>query len=191
MLARENPFRTERVLAYRYQFPEDESLQKLAERFDALGRCGAIVGPKGHGKTTLIEDLCDLWTQRGLSTRTVRLSSVDRAAAFGLCCQVLATCEPGHILVIDGAEQLGWFRWQRFRRAVPERIGLLVTTHRPGRLPTLFECRTSPELLLQAVTNIAPHVLSEVEADLRPLFKHSAGNIRECLRSLYDRYAHH
>ncbi len=190
MLARENPFRTEKVLAYRYQFSTGGSLQSVVEQFDAMGRRGALVGPKGHGKTTLAEDLSDLWNCRGISIRTIRLTSVDRAAAFEQCWHSLANAQPGSILVIDGAEQLGWFRWQRLRRFVPKQIGLLITTHKPGRLPTLFECCTSPELLLQTVTEIAPDVLDEVGSDPGLLFKEKAGNIRECLRSLYDRYAY-
>ena len=62
--------------------------------------------------------------------------------------------------------------------------GLVITSHRPGLLPTLFECETSPELLAGIVGELAG---SEVEAG--ELWARHRGNVRDALRELYDQWA--
>lgn len=189
MLARENPFRTDRVLQYRYHFHDGGSLQQLAKQFEALNQRAAIVGRKGHGKTTLVEDLCGFWIGRGAAATLLRLTSTDRSNAVELCRKGLSETTSGSILILDGAEQLGWFRWLWFLRMVPADVGLLITTHEPGRLPTLFECRTTSKVLARAVASIAPEVSRDVATQLEPLFAQHAGDVRLCLRNLYDLYA--
>ena len=72
MRARDNPFRTDRVLSVRYRLAEG-TLCGLLDRFEAMGRRAAIVGPKGHGKTTLLEDLAPRLRDRGFAVRELRL----------------------------------------------------------------------------------------------------------------------
>ncbi len=62
--------------------------------------------------------------------------------------------------------------------------GLVITSHRPGLLPTLYECETSPELLAGIVEELAGEELDSEEV----LARHR-GNIRDALRELYDRWA--
>ena len=73
MRARDNPFRTDRVLAVRYRLDQG-TFDGLLDRLDALGRRAAIVGPKGSGKTTLLEDLAPRLRDRGFTVRELRLN---------------------------------------------------------------------------------------------------------------------
>ncbi len=68
MLARDNPFAVQRVLTIRYRFL-DGSWGDLLERLAALGFRAALVGPHGHGKTTLLEDLGARLDGRGFRVR--------------------------------------------------------------------------------------------------------------------------
>lgn len=91
---------------------------------------------------------------------------------------------PGDVLFLDGAEQLGWLSWTAVRLRTRRAGGLVVTSHRPGLLPTLFECQTSPELLTGIVEDLAG---SDVEVG--ELWAQHRGNVRDALRELYDRWA--
>jgi hypothetical protein len=62
--------------------------------------------------------------------------------------------------------------------------GLVITSHRPGLLPTLFECTTSPELLAEIVGE-----LSGADLEAGELYERHRGNVRDALRELYDRWA--
>jgi hypothetical protein len=64
--------------------------------------------------------------------------------------------------------------------------GLIVTSHLPGLLPTLHECRTTPELLAAIVGELG----GEEAALAAPgLFGRHRGNLRDALRELYDEAA--
>ncbi|MCU0915380.1 MAG: hypothetical protein MUC88_12565, partial [Planctomycetes bacterium] len=58
----------------------------------------------------------------------------------------------------------------------------------PGLLPTLLECSTSPALLETIVDELQPHPVTPVRS-LNDLYERHQGNLRECLRELYDLYA--
>ncbi|HSN54305.1 MAG TPA: hypothetical protein VLT32_06515, partial [Candidatus Sulfomarinibacteraceae bacterium] len=95
-----------------------------------------------------------------------------------------AALGPDHAILLDGAEQLGWWGWRQVRRATAVAGRLVITSHRPGRLPTILECRTSPGLLAELVRELDPAIGDTV--DLEALFHRHHGNIRLCFRELYD-----
>lgn len=181
MRARDNPFRSERVLQVRYRLPSG-TWECLLDRFDALGRRAAIVGPKGHGKTTLLEDLEPRLRARGFGVRTLRLD--EESPRFEP--DVLASVGARDVILLDGAEQLGWLAWSRFERRARAAAGLLITSHRAGRLPTLLEASTTPELLEGIVEEILGDRSPELRARTRELYEKHEGNLREALRELYD-----
>jgi hypothetical protein len=82
---------------------------------------------------------------------------------------------------VDSAEQLGWLGWRELRRLTVAAGALLITTHRRGHLPTVFVCRTSPELLGELVRE-----LTGEPRDCSALWRRHRGNIRLALRELYD-----
>ncbi len=92
-------------------------------------------------------------------------------------------------MLIDGSEQLGALAWRRFALATLRARRLVVTQHRPGRLPTLYECRTDPGLLKDLIHCLAPDDAVILEPYLPGLFHRHDGNIRSCFRELYDVYA--
>src|SRR5215210_193427 len=141
--ARDNPFASDRVERLRYRLPEGLSWDQLLERLAALRWRAALVGPHGRGKTTLLEELAPRLTARGFRVRTVTLRQEER----GVDWKRLRDLGADDILFLDGAELLGRFAWLRVRFFCRRAAGLIVTSHRPGLLPTLLECSTTPELL--------------------------------------------
>lgn len=189
MKARENPFRTGRVLSVRYRMPGG-TLEDLLDRLKQFGYRGAIVGPKGTGKTTLLEDLEIALAALGFEVRRLRLD--DRLKSFprGFLKRFFAGVTTRDVILFDGAEQMSWVGWRWFKLRSKKAGGLLITSHRPGMLPTLRECTTSPDLLADIVTELLgakPSLTRDTTVELH--LKHN-GNLRDALREMYDIYAH-
>ncbi|MFN2385335.1 MAG: hypothetical protein ABR576_03455 [Thermoanaerobaculia bacterium] len=184
MLARENPFAVHRVLGIRYRMPE-EHWAALDARLAALGSRGAIVGPPGRGKTTLLEALSARWTARGLRVRALGRPDGRR----GLAAEqeaLLASLSSGELVTLDSAEALSSGAWRRVLTATRAAAGFVIATHPPARLPVLAEPETTPALLSDIVEQLAG---PEVAARLPPpgeLFARHGGNVRTALRELYD-----
>jgi hypothetical protein len=178
--ARDNPFRSERVEALAFRFADD-GWEDLLARLAAQGGRGLLVGPEGSGKTTLLEGLARR-IDDGVAWLRLRREADEtrrRLAAF------LATPVAGLSVCIDGLEQLGWLQWRRVARHAAPAARIIATSHRPGRLPLLRRHRTSPELLAELVGELdrpAGH-------DTAALWRRHGGNLRDCLRTLYDRRA--
>jgi hypothetical protein len=182
VLARENPFAVPRVLEIRYRLV-GISWEELLERLQALRFRAALVGPHGHGKTTLLEDLGARLAGRGFRVRAVTLHEGDRRLAAPQRRELFKDLAPSDLLLLDGAEQLGRLAWLEVRTRARNAGGLVITSHRPGLLPTLHECRTTPELLKEIVSELGEEIAVE------ELFARHAGNVRGALRELYDAYA--
>ncbi len=181
--ARRNPFAAERLDRLAYRDPATgepvgpADLDRLLDRLEALGRRAAIVGSEGSGKTALLEALAPRLERRGWRVRWSapgpRTAEAGGAATF---------------LLIDGEERLAHRGWRRLLRASRGAGGLLVTTHRPGPLPTLAECGTSPELLATLMAELATEPTQGLPT-ARELHARHRGNLRLALLELYDRCA--
>jgi hypothetical protein len=196
------------ALRFRHGPTVDELLRRLQEQH---GR-GALVGPKGRGKTTLLLELAarlrelgwktpqvrldEEWRQAGgtlaerfeAAARTAGLATAAKAAAFR------SDAETGQKAVwfLDGAEQLGFLDWRWALSRTRHADGFVVTTHRPGRLPLLHECRTTPGLLRELVDELLEAAgpspaLRQDGCDA--LWHRHGGNVRDCLRELYDTWS--
>jgi hypothetical protein len=209
-----NPFRSECVERLRYRL-DDTGWNALLDRLAALDHRAALVGPCGSGKTTLLEELRDRFAARGVPTAHLRLG-IERPATFGAEFARFLADAPGRLLFLDGAEQLNWWQWRRFKRASRAAAGLVITTHRAGRLPTLRRCETSPGLLGELVAELEagqsgsrrhPLALFDDRQESAPanvgghggtgederrkcfdLWHRHGGNVRNALRELYDRW---
>lgn len=181
----DNPFATHRIerLAYRRK---GFDLAALRRRLEEPGRRSAIVGPKGSGKTTLLEELASSLTGEAV---LVRIGGGCRYPWRTARAQLPKPVTPNHSVFIDGAEQLGPVGWRLLLRATRRARAFVVTLHRPGRLPTLIECRPEPSLLRSLVKELAPGDATALEPGIEELFQRHQGNIRSCLRELYDVYA--
>jgi len=189
MRARDNPFRTAEVLRVRYRLLEG-TWSGLMARLAELGYRAALVGPDGSGKTTLLEDLEPRLAEQGFGIRWVRLSDARRALPRGAVAALFAEVDGRDVILCDGADLMERLAWRRFRRGARAAAGLVVTAHRPGLLPTLLECRTTPELFREIVREILAGqdtVVRDWPAKrLDALFAKHGGNVRHGLRELYD-----
>lgn len=182
--ARDNPFAVEHVLRLRYRF-RDGDWPSFLNRLHSRNYRGAIVGPKGSGKTTLLEDLAEQLDTLGLRVHQVILNEQDRAYPVTFVQTVRLSLSEQDVILFDGCEQLSRPAWWRFRWETRRAGGLVVTTHRPGRLPTLLECQTTPDLLRDLVRSLHEPTTLATETFER-LFEKHRGNLRDAIRELYD-----
>lgn len=188
MKARENPFRTERVECVAYRL-EATTWEEIFARLDLLDGRAAVVAPHGHGKTTFLEAIDREWRERGLRTHFIRLNEERRGLTRRELESLRKSILPGDAVIADGAEQLNWLAWRRFRRAAAEAAFLVISTHAEERLPTLYECRVSPSTLQWLVTEITEGEEKLDDTDAEALFAKHGGNLRDAVRDLYDRAA--
>ena len=134
--ARYNPFAVQRVaiLGHRLQ---GAGWDELLARFAALGWRGALVGPEGHGKSTLMAALAARLAEQGWRSRAMRLRRGERRPAAAELGRFVAGAGPRDLLLVDGAQELSPLAWRSLVRAARGAGAMLVTSHRPGRLPTL------------------------------------------------------
>jgi len=189
MRARDNPFSTDRVLRIRYR-PQGVTWDSLLARLEALGWRAAIVGPEGSGKTTLLEDLAPRLQKRGFSTHPVGVTREAPRLPRRVEDDLVAGIGPRDVVLFDGADLLPWLDWRRFKRRTAGAGGLVITTHCPGRLPTLVECATCPALLVEIVEALlGPSEAESWRGRVEKLYARHRGNLREALRELYDTHA--
>ena len=181
----DNPFASHRIegLAYRCN---GLGLAALCQRLEVMGGRSAIVGPKGSGKTTLLEELASALPGEPVQ---VRIEGGCRNPWRTARAQLPRTVTRNHLVLVDGAEQLGPIGWRLLLRATRHARSFVATLHRPGRLPTLIECRPDHGLLCDLVEELTPADASALMPYLEELFQRHGGNIRSCLRELYDVYA--
>jgi hypothetical protein len=125
-------------------------------------------------------------------TVALRLDTARPAFRRGELDACFAAVTPAHVICLDGAEQLTPIRWTLFERRARRARGLLITSHRAGRLPTLHTCATTEQLLEDIVSRLltpAPPIHSAALPTPRELFLRHQGNLRDALREMYDRCA--
>lgn len=181
----DNPFASHRVegLAYRCNGLDPASLRL---RIEDSERCSAIVGPKGSGKTTLLEELASTLPGEPV---LVRIEGRCRHPWRTARTQLPRPVTPNHLILVDGAEQLGPVGWRLLLRATRKARTFVATLHRPGRFPVLIECRPDLELLSELVDELTPGDAPTLRPGLEELLRRHDGNIRSCFRELYDLYA--
>lgn len=185
MRARDNPFAVPRLHAVSYRL-SGVTWEELLERLAARRFRAALVGPHGRGKTTLLEELAQRLTERGLRTRTATLHEGDRRLSAAQRAALFRDLTPADVLFLDGAEQLGRLAWLEVRMRSRAAGGLVITSHHPGLLPTLHECRTTPELLAGIVEDLAGVEEAQHLPAAGELLARHGGNVRDALRELYD-----
>lgn len=178
----DNPFRVDRVLTLRYRTDLDALVQRLVE----LGQRAALVGPHGSGKSTLREDLEHALTERGWRCRGLELHADEPLPPAAAWRELRAFQHAGarHLVTVDGWEQLPpWRRWWLRRRLAGP---LLITSHRADALPTLHHHAVEPALLRDLVRELTGESTAALAERCDRLFERHRGNLRDCLRALYD-----
>jgi ABC-type cobalamin/Fe3+-siderophores transport system ATPase subunit len=198
-----NPFSTRFVRpgAVPYVFPPGSDAGQLLARLAACGWWGQILGPHGTGKSTLLHALqgplqeagrqVELYVRHTASPRAGRESVSVKRSFLGLG-RSPKKSDPAASraqVVVDGYEQLNRFQRWRLRHHCRHRgAGLLVTSHRPAGLPTLWTTELSVDLAQAVVERLLQGKDGEriTAADVRQAFAAHAGNLRETLFALYD-----
>jgi len=179
MRPRDNPFRSDLTDALPYR-PQGTSWEAILARLEALDYRAAIAGPHGSGKTTLLEELGRRLECRGMPTLYLR---VDDRCPRSVVADLKAV--DGQVVLLDGADLLGGLAWALVRMRARRARGLVITTHRPGRLPTLVECSTSPGLLCELLRQLVPDLAARLAPLAESLFEASGGNLRSVFHTLY------
>ncbi len=181
----DNPFRSTRMDALAYRFPEGD-LQALWQRLEAQGHRGAIVGPMGSGKTTLLRLLARRYAEAGRPTVHAKMPAGCGQPPATLLAHWRRSLTPDHVLLLDGMEQLSRLGWWRLQRALPAGSGLVATSHVAARLPVIWRTRTTPALLDALAAQLCPADLPLPDGLTARLYAEHRGDLRQCLRGLYD-----
>jgi hypothetical protein len=180
MRARQNPFRADRIQAVPYRFQNGTGWPDLIARLEALQFRAAIVGPEGSGKTTLLEELSRKLGEIGFKV-------ILRSAKAGDSAEVVPRrLESSELVLIDSAECFGAWHWLRLKWASRAGAGMIVTAHRPCLLPTLIQCRTTPELFRQIVGDLLGDQVQLPSGMVDAIHRKHNGNVRNAFRQLYD-----
>lgn len=189
-----NPFATRYVGSARVRARDaagrPRDLEALADRLAARGGSGALVGAHGTGKSTLLRQLAAVLARRAIAVCVLR---VRRPADTAAVLRGIRSVGRGGVACIDGFEVLGAVGRVAVRMAGRlGGVGVVVTAHRPGWPATLLECRASDAILRAIVENLPGRddwfgsVIGD--DDLAECFAAGAGNVRESLDLLYDRF---
>lgn len=208
---RSNPFATcwTRPGALPFHFTEGQSARQMIAQLDASRWFGQIIGPHGSGKSSLLAALVPEIVAAGrqairLSARagnvfaaappaTGSASHFDRpmsASPIQSPSQAFPAMSGLILVVIDGFEQLGWWRQRQWKATCRRRrAGLLVTSHNSCGLPTLVRLEPDRRLVERLVGDLCTQVSTGVtEADVAASFSRHGANVREILFDLYDRH---
>lgn len=184
-----NPFATcwTRPGALAFRFPDGQSADELVAALATNDWRGAIVGPHGSGKTSLLAALRPALRTAGCHIEAITIRP-DQAVAVDLVAR--APIAGRVLVVVDGFEQLGWVERARLvRRCRRERFGLLVTSHRRTWLPTLIRLAPGLPLVRQLVADLTAGTLSPLTAaDIAAGYAQHGQNVREIFFDLYDRH---
>ena len=185
MRARDNPFCAERMELISYR-PINTSLENIWARLAFLNYRAAIVGAEGSGKTTFLGDLKKYLAGKGFVVRSIFVNESNPMTKLNRE-KFLMGLKPGEIVLLDGADHLGRFVWAGFKkRVLKSASGLVITSHRKGMLPMLIECSTTAELFVELVSQILPEDNQIDKELLIQTYNQNSGNIRHCLRQMYD-----
>jgi len=150
------------------------------------GRVVAIVGPHGHGKSTLLTALTKAAAAAEPTVTAVRVRSpLD---SWRPMVAVLAS-RPGGFVACDGWERAvpGTAALVRLVAAV-RGLRVVVTAHGQAGLRVVARCETSPGLLAEVVARLPDHGGLITGGDIDEACRRHAGNLREALYDLYDRF---
>jgi len=186
MKTSENPFESSRLTEIPFRFPPGMSWQILLDRLEKQKYCAAVVGRLGSGKTTLLEELALHLEDRGFEPVLFSLPAEASMREKERLPEKLRQVESPGFILLDGAEQLSTRHWLPVRTAASKAAGFVVTVHRTSRLPTIFECEPTADLLDEIVEDLSGGKLPAHEAET--LLARHHGNIRGVLQELHDRW---
>ncbi|MGJ8651798.1 MAG: hypothetical protein ACSHX8_00860 [Opitutaceae bacterium] len=185
MKANVNPFRSSRVEQIRYALPA-ESLDALVEK--ALQqKCSCLLGPRGTGKTTLLEDLESRIQDRDYTTHWIRLNLESTQQERRDAIEQLSSFGKQDVCLFDGAEVLIFWKWRKIRRLAKQQgFHLIATLHKPRSVTVLVNTKPNWKLANTFVRQLAgDHCNLELIEQAKQSFDLGCGNMREVFRTCY------
>ena len=185
--AKNNPFAAGRIRRIGY-ISHEPSFERIEARLKQLDYTAAIVGPHGSGKSTLLRHLEPGLSQRSIPTTTLFIN-LDTKLPWKTIQNAVRSTPPKGVLLFDGANHLPFIRFRQLKFITQKRnIGLIITSHHEGLLPTLTNCSPSLDLLSEITQRLLPKHQTIDRSHLVALLDSHKGNIRDCLWQLYDQY---
>lgn len=186
----DNPFSVSRQHGLKYRFTEGDDWDQFMRRLVTQNWSGALVGKKGTGKTTLLLELEPKLTRLGFGIKHLFLNCKKRKFSRVELNLIMNELTDNDIILFDGSEQMNWWRWQIFLWQTRKSKGLIITVHKPSKLPTILRTSTSfdyfKEIVHELIQNHSNLQNLSTSEQLYNLFEKHGGNIRLALRDLYD-----
>ena len=186
-----NPFATRCVRpgALPYRFPDGGNAEQLIEKLTANEWRGAIIGPHGTGKSTLLAELKPCIERAGWRVEMIALHDGQRRLPPAVWPAL--NREMQCFVIVDGFEQLGWWSRRRlFRSCRANECGLLVTAHRSDALaglPVIYQTAGDLEIVQHLVDDLLPFHGGKIHPnDVATVFRAHQGNVRETMFALYE-----
>ncbi|MBX2852369.1 MAG: hypothetical protein KTR15_11555 [Phycisphaeraceae bacterium] len=181
-----NPLSLKRIDAMSYIAYEYE-MQEVAFRLRRHGYRGAICGPKGSGKSVMIQALGDELMRHGLSPLPLGLGEGKHKALPTEWRRTIRKARPADALLLDGYDLLpAWARawvWLASRRAG----AVVVTSHHDVRFKTLARPKPTAALLQRLGEQL--HYAAHSAIDYDTALKRSKGDLRQALRLICQQEA--
>ncbi|KAA5541383.1 hypothetical protein FYK55_17585 [Roseiconus nitratireducens] len=179
----------------------DAHLENLLSKLREC-RLGAIIGPHGTGKSTLLHTflpkLQHAYPQVAFHQLchdprdSLRRRFADRVQAGRRIRAALSSLPAGGLLVVDGWEQLGRLsRWWISRSSGSNKVTLLVTAHhRPAGFTVIHETAASSQLvraLAKELTKDSPYRIQKmVDDQIKSRRVNLRTNVRDLWFEMYD-----
>ncbi len=180
----DNPFRAQRLDALSFV----EEAVRLDDVMQVLGGRryrGALVGPHGTGKTTLLHAVGERLIGHGLSPMPLFMNTDERGTFPARWRVALRRAGRGDALLLDGYGHLPAWARARVRLTARSAGAVVVTAHKRCALPTAARTASSPALLRTLVTELTDDATAD-RIDCETLWQQHRGNLRDALRALYD-----
>ena len=184
MKARLNPLRSSAWSGLGYHFSAGSSWDEVCKRFLELGCKGAVQGEQGSGKTTFLQEFEHRLNTLGLQAVRVSAKDFPISSWFRFRRLVQQQAQARTVLLLDDADVLPLPHRLILRCWLRRLPGLALAVHGHSFLPAFHHCRTSPALLGELLTEIAPAQVSSCKS--AELFLKHRGNVREVFRELYQ-----
>lgn len=160
-------------------------VSEVVALLERRGYRGALVGPHGTGKTTLLREVGDRLIEAGLAPMPLFMNSDDRGTLPRHWKSAIRMAGHGDALLLDGYDLLP--RWARLwvMHASRGASAVVVTSHRRCVWKTVAKTSSSPAVLERLVAQLTGEDAAD-SVGLDALWHKHHGNLRDALRELYD-----